>query len=220
MVGMNDGSSRAERPGSGAPGRLEALIDGAFAIVMTIIVLEIEPPRGPEAEFGAQLAALTPTLLAFGLVFLTLGTLWFGNRTQSGMIRRTDAPLTWLNLLLVGFVALVPFSARFLIDDPDSRVAVLWYAAHLTVIYVVHGSAWLYVSFHPALLRDGVTDDYRRRSRLIAFIPAMIYALAVVVAAIHPIAGIVLCLVVPALLVSGLFYRGLARIHDRSHADA
>lgn len=212
---MNDGSPRAERPGSGSPVRLEALIDGAFAIVMTIIVLEIEPPSGPESEFGRQLASLTPTMLAFGLVFVTLGTLWFGNRTQSGMIRRTDAPLTWLNLLLVGLVALVPFSGRFLIGDPGSRIAVIWYAAHLTAIYLVHGSAWLYVSFHPGLLRDGVTDDYRRRSRLVAFIPAMIYAVAIVAAFLHPIAGIATCLIVPALLVSGIFYRGLARMHDR-----
>ncbi|MBO9578473.1 MAG: DUF1211 domain-containing protein [Microbacteriaceae bacterium] len=207
---------RAERPGSGSPRRLEALIDGAFAIVMTIVVLEIEPPEGPPGEFPVQLAALAPTIWTFALVFVTLGALWFGNRTQSGLVGRADHPLTWLNLLLVGLVALVPFSARFLITYPADRTAVLWFAAHFTVIYLVHGAAWLYASLRPELLRAGLSEAFLRRSRLATFVPAAVYAVATGLAAISAIAGIVASLVVPVLLVSGLFYRGLARIHARS----
>ncbi len=211
-------SEPAERPGSGSPRRLEALIDGAFAIVMTIVVLEVEPPAGPPSEFPAQLVELAPTLAAFALVFFTLGALWFGNRTQSGLLRWTNHPLTWMNLLLVGLVALVPFTARFLIAYPDQRTAVLLFSAHFTVIYIVHGCAWLYASYQPELLRSGLTAVFLRQSRFTTFVPAIMYAVATGIATISALAGIVASLVVPAVLVSGLFYRSLARLHDRAEA--
>src|ERR1700744_1559601 len=98
-------------PGVGSPKRIETLSDGVFAIVMTLIVLQIAVPGGPVQELGGELRALVPTILAYALTFLTLGTLWFGNRTQSELIRRADHPMVWLTLLMLLIVALVPFSA-------------------------------------------------------------------------------------------------------------
>lgn len=199
-------------PGIGSARRVELLTDAIFGIVMTLIVLEIGIPHGPASELPEQLRELVPTFLVYALTFVTLGSLWFGNRTQSEVIERADHPFVWLTLLMLGLLALVPFSAGLLGEFPLDRLAVIIFGSHLTLVFGIHGSLWLYASFRPWLLRNGVSEAYRRRSRLIAFLPAIGYAVATALGAIVPLAGLIAFLVVPVPLVSGLFYRGLARI--------
>ena len=204
------------RPDVGSPRRLETLTDGVFSIVMTLIVLQIAVPRGPEAQLLGQLAKLLPTLVTYALTFVTLGALWFGNRTQGEFIERADHTLVWLTLLMLGFVALIPFSAALLAAFPVSRIAVVVYGVHLSVVFVVHGSLWTYVSRRPWLLREGVSESYRRRARVASFLPAIGYAIPTVIGAVAPLAGLVGFLLVPVPLVAGVFYRWLARIHAES----
>lgn len=201
-----------ERPGIGSLNRLAGLTDAVFAIVMTLIVIKIAVPSGPEHLLLGQLQRLVPTLLTYGVTFVTLGALWFGNRTQGELIRRADHPFVWLTLLMVGLVALIPFSADLLSSFPTSRIGVVVFGVHLTVVFFVHGCLWLYVSFRPWLLRQGVTDAYRRRARLPALLPALGYAAATLLGAFVPLAGLIGFLIVPVPLISGLFYRGLARL--------
>ena len=54
-------------------GRLEAFSDGVLAIIITIMVLEMEAPQG--AELGA-LRPLVPMFLSYALSFLYLGIYW------------------------------------------------------------------------------------------------------------------------------------------------
>jgi uncharacterized membrane protein len=49
----------------------------------------------------------------------------FGNRTQSEQIERADHPLVWLNLLFLGLIAMVPFSAALLAAHPADRLTVV-----------------------------------------------------------------------------------------------
>ena len=191
------------------------LTDGVFAIVMTLIVLQIAIPNGPAEQLPQNLAKLMPTLLAYALTFVTLGTLWFGNRTQSEFVSKADHPLVWLTLLMLLFVALVPFSAGLIGRYPGSRVAVVLYGIHLTVVFTLHACLWLYVSFRPRLLVEGLTARYLKWSRLAAFAAAMGYAIATGLGAIAPLAGLIGYLVVPIPFVTGLYYRGLASI-DRT----
>jgi uncharacterized membrane protein len=202
--------------GLGSPKRLNTLSDGVFAIVLTLLVLQIAVPHGSAGALPHNLALLVPTLLAYCLTFVTLGTLWFGNRTQSEYVAKADHPLVWLTLLMLLIVALVPFSAGLLGRYPTARVAVVVYGLHLTLVYLVHGCLWLYASFRPALIREGVSARYLRWSRLAAFAAAMGYAIATGLGALDPIAGLIGYLVVPIPFVTGLYYRGLASIDHTS----
>ncbi|HEX4403020.1 MAG TPA: TMEM175 family protein [Galbitalea sp.] len=213
---MTGDPANTDTPGTGSPRRLEMLIDGVFAIVMTLIVLQIAIPTGPVQQLQHDLAKLVPTLLTYGLTFITLGALWFGNRTQSEFIRRADHPLVWLTLLMLAFVALVPFSAALLGRFPTAKVAVVVYGVHLTLVFAIHGCLWLYASFRPALLREGISQNYRKWSRLAAFAPAVGYGIATGLGAIVPLAGLIGYLVVPIPFVTGLYYRGLATIYRKS----
>ncbi|WP_344774346.1 TMEM175 family protein [Gryllotalpicola kribbensis] len=201
-----------EHPGMGPTRRLEALIDGVFAIVMTIIVIEIELPKHAAESLLAELGGNVPTLLGYALVFVTLGTVWFGNRTQSDFARYADHPFVWLNLLMLMLVAFVPYTANLLAHYPTERVAVVTYGVHLTAITVVHGSLWWYLTAHPWLLHAGLTKPYRSRSRFPAFTLAVGFAAATLLGLAWPIAGLIGYLLVPVPYVSGLYYRWLTSL--------
>ncbi|WP_162940274.1 TMEM175 family protein [Gryllotalpicola protaetiae] len=207
-----------EHPGVGPTRRIEALVDGVFAIVMTIIVIEIDIPEGPASQLLAQLGENVPTLLGYALVFITLGTVWFGNRTSADFARYADHAYVWLTLLMLMLVAFVPFTANLLAHYPTSRVAVVTFGIHVTAITVVHGSLTLYLSFHPWLLHEGMTDSYRKRSRFPAFTLAIGYAVSTLIGLAWPPAGLIAYLLVPVPYVSGLFYRWLTHL-AQSPAD-
>jgi len=147
-------------PGVGSPKRLESLNDGIFAIVMTLIVLEVRVPSGSESTLVSQISEVLPTLLTYFLTFITLGILWFGNRAQSEYLKVANHPLVWLNLLFLSAIALVPFSAALIARYPTSRFAVVEYGLHLTVASVVHGLTWLYAVRHPELLARYPTSRF------------------------------------------------------------
>lgn len=216
--GLSEERGVPERPGLGPTRRLEALIDGVFAIVMTIIVIEIQLPRGQASSLLSLVGSNVPTLLGYGLVFITLGTVWFGNRTQSDFARFADHPFVWLNLLMLMLVAFVPYTANLLAHYPTERVAVVTYGIHMTAIGLVHGSLWLYLTFHPWLLYDGLTPHYLSRSRLPAYTLAMGFGAATLLGLVWPIAGLIAYLLVPVPYVSGLYYRWLTSL-ARSNAD-
>jgi uncharacterized membrane protein len=199
-------------PGMGPTRRLEALIDGVFAIVMTIIVIEIELPKHADENLLAALGGNVPTLLGYALVFVTLGTVWFGNRTQSDFARYADHPFVWLNLLMLMLIAFVPYTANLLAHYPMERVAVVTYGVHLTAIALVHGSLWWYLTAHPWLLHPGLTDSYLRRSRLPALTLAIGFAVATLLGLVWPLVGLIAYLLVPVPYVSGLYYRWLTSL--------
>ncbi|MCU1525051.1 MAG: hypothetical protein JWO18_1945, partial [Microbacteriaceae bacterium] len=126
------------RPGRGSTRRMEAPSDAVFAIVMTLIVLEVHVPTGPPSKLPEQFLEATPTLLTYALTFITVGVLWFGNRTQSELLIAADHPLVWLNLLFLGLVALIPFSSALLARNPTTSFAVVEYGAHLTAASIAH----------------------------------------------------------------------------------
>jgi uncharacterized membrane protein len=186
-----------------------------FAIVMTLIVLEVHVPEVSAADMPAALSRLLPTLLPYALTFITLGMLWFGNRTQSEQLRAADHPLVWLNLLFLGIVTLIPFSAALLTRYPTTRVAQVVYGVHLILASAAHAVCWLYATLRPHLVAPDISPRYLRYSRLAAFAPAVGYAIATVIGTLVPGIALVAYLLVPVPFVTGLYYRALQRV-DRT----
>jgi uncharacterized membrane protein len=90
--------------------RLEAFSDGVFAIVITLLVIEIRPP---EVEEGASLAAalwdLWPNYVGYLVSFLVIGVMWLNHHRIFEQVRLVDGPLLLLNLNLLLWTALLPF---------------------------------------------------------------------------------------------------------------
>ncbi len=92
--------------------RVRSLTDGVYAIAMTILVLNFSVPQVPK-RVGPLLAALAkmwPEFAHYGLSFVLLGIFWTIHHRQFQFIKRTDSRLLWINLFVLMFIVLIPFS--------------------------------------------------------------------------------------------------------------
>src|SRR5215469_16375933 len=96
-------------------GRILALSDGVFAIAMTLLILQIAiPATAGDGRLSRALLALWPRYLAYLLSFLVIARFWVIHHQAFRLIARFDTALVWLNLLLLLFVAFLPFPTSVL----------------------------------------------------------------------------------------------------------
>jgi uncharacterized membrane protein len=107
--------------------RIEALSDGIFAIVMTLLILELHvpnlSPNAPNVEVTTALVALWPKFVSYLVAFVSLGVFWTAHHIMYHVIRRADLTLLWLNIVFFLFVSLLPFSTSILNAFPRARLS-------------------------------------------------------------------------------------------------
>lgn len=157
----------AEMP---SPSRLEVFSDGVFAIIITLLVLDLRVPRF--AELGGQplRVALThqwPAYIAFTLSFLQVGVVWANHHTMFHYIRRVDHRLLAYNLLLLLFAAVLPFTTALLSEyvrgrPPDQRLAAQVYSGSLMGVGIAFNGIWQHA------LNGGLVHPHADQHRLYA----------------------------------------------------
>jgi uncharacterized membrane protein len=169
------------------PARVLALSDGVFAVVITLLVLEIHVPELTQGHSLAEaLAEVRPSFNAFAVTFILTGMYWVGHRDLFALIRRTDRGLVWLNILYLLPVCLLPFGASLLGPYGREPTALHIYGLLLVAIAVMRVVIWLYATSRPHLLWQRLDDRQRRAGLALAALPALIYLLAILVAAAAP----------------------------------
>jgi uncharacterized membrane protein len=120
-------------------GRLEALSDGIFATVMTVLVLSLSvpliTPQPPPSELAADVTTevmnLAPNILSYVLSFLLLAIMWVSHHNIFHYLRRVDRPLIWLNIIFLLSVGFVPFSTALLGRYPLLQLPIVIYGANV-----------------------------------------------------------------------------------------
>jgi len=86
--------------------RLEAFSDGVFAVIITIMVLELKVPHGADWE---ALRPLTPVFLTYVLSFVYLGIYWNNHHHMMHLTEHATGAIMWANLHLLFWLSLTPF---------------------------------------------------------------------------------------------------------------
>ncbi len=150
--------------------RLEALSDGIFAIVMTLLVLELHVPNlpltAPNVEVTRALIALGPKFLSYVVAFVSLGVFWVGHHLMYHGVRRADRTLLWLNIAFFMLVSLLPFSTSVLNAFPRALIAPFLFGANLALVGWLLFFQWAYVCSQPGMLAAFVTAEYRTTVKL------------------------------------------------------
>jgi uncharacterized membrane protein len=182
-----DGPARASFERQHDPARVLALSDGVFAIIITLLVLEVHVPELTQGQSLAEaLEELRPSLVAFVISFILAGIQWVGHRDLFGLICRTDRGLVWLNILYLLPLCLLPFGASLLGRYEQEPVALRIYGLILVAIAVMRVVIWLYATNRPHLLWQRLDDRQRRAGLTLTVFPGLFYLLAILVAVVAP----------------------------------
>ncbi len=109
-------------------GRLEAFSDGVFAIIITIMVLELKVPHEPTL---AALAELTPVFLSYVLSFIFIGIYWNNHHHMLHLTRSVNGRILWSNLHLLFWLSIVPFVTAWMGENHLATIPVALYGVVL-----------------------------------------------------------------------------------------
>ncbi len=176
------------------------LTDGVFAIVLTLLVLEIAVPENlSEQSLRHVLEELRPTVLAWVISFLITGMYWVAHRDLFLRVAAVTRDLVWLNLLFLLPVGLIPFASSLLGKYSEDAIALQLYGFVLIVATIMRLVLYSYVVRRPELLSTGQTPDRIGLGLSIAGAPIVIYAIAMAVAGASTTASLILYFSVPIL---------------------
>ncbi len=117
--------------------RIFAFSDGVFAIAITLLVLQIEVPKGLTSGSGFldYLSDESSSFVAYAISFAVIGRYWIVSHRSMRMVREYDQRLLWLTLLYLAFIVMMPFSSQLLGEYADSiPLAVAFYVLNLVAI--------------------------------------------------------------------------------------
>lgn len=169
--------------------RLETLVDGIFAIVMTLLVMTVVVPQRQVVikDVGFELMILSKfhDIANYALSFILLAIFWIEHHEQYHFIKRTDRVHIWINIFTLLFIALFPFSTSLLNEFPDKDIAELIFGFNMFIVGILFYLNWDYAIKDKHLVDDNVSDkDIASMRRKCKFI-IVIAAIAIVLSA-HP----------------------------------
>lgn len=182
------------------PSRVVALSDGVFAIILTLLVLEIQVPELAGGQtLKDALSEVRPSFTAFLISFVVVAIAWAGHRDTFALIRRTDRALVWLNFLYLLPLSVLPFGASLIARYEKAAVALRMYGILLVAIVLSRVILWLYATSRPHLLFLAVDPRSRWAGAALAAVPGVAYVIAIAVAKVAPTLSLVIYAAIPVL---------------------
>jgi len=170
------------------PERIRSLMDGIFAFAMTLLVLNLILPDPsdlpPETQLHNMLLGQAQSFFNYALSFLLLAIFWMIHSQQIHILKQTDFTHIWMNMIILMFIVLVPFSASVMSDYSSDTLANLAFASNMLIIGVLYYFNWHYAIGKHKLIAEEIdvkrVELARKRSLLTPFVSVIAMVLAFV----------------------------------------
>src|SRR5262245_600719 len=123
------------REDEGTADRLSAYSDAVFAVIVTIMVLELKAPE--EAAFSA-LWPLWPTAVSYAVSYLFIAVIWINHHHLMRFVGTPTLGLMWINFAHLFMVSLLPFATAWIARTRLASSPVVFYAALFVCIDVAY----------------------------------------------------------------------------------
>lgn len=162
---MNDADGKQTSPESTlrSPERLESFFDAVLAIAITIMVLSFELPQElPGSDAGTVFWAVWPQIFHYAVAFAILATFWIIHHRIFAVIRYTDSMLVLINISIIFFTCLVPFSTSLNMDSDIGSGKMILFQVIMLILALLFLMQWIWVKRHPEYLNRTLSDSYIR----------------------------------------------------------
>lgn len=173
------------------PARLNTLVDGIFAVVMTLLVFDLKVPEiaatQVQAELLPRLMELIPNLGTYFISFAVLGIFWVGHHNFFFYVKRVDRVMLWINILFLAIVALVPFSTGLLAKYGTNALVSALYGINFVVIGLILYGGWHYATHHHRLVDPRLREEFIQHVKGLVVLSPIIYGIATLASFFHPL---------------------------------
>lgn len=181
------------------PGRLVALSDGIFAFSMTLLVISINlPPVTDNFNIGNYIIDQWPNFWNFAVSFLLLAFFWVNFSQQINHIGKTSRGLILINIIMLLFVVLIPFSTSLFNDYPKNITACLLFNLNMLCAISIQTIFWFYAVKNNLVSAEN-KEHIEEISKNIIYLP-LIPFLALIIGLMVPKWSNLIYLVIPFLL--------------------
>ncbi|HEY5369087.1 MAG TPA: TMEM175 family protein [Hanamia sp.] len=150
--------------------RVEAFSDGVFAILITIMVLELRPPEGNSFE---ALKPLIPKFISYVLSFVYIGIYWNNHHHLFHAANHVNGKILWYNTLLLFCISLISFATAWMGENHFSAAPVALYGMVLLLCAIAY---WLLVKTlvchhgKESLLATSIGNDFKGKISIVIYI--------------------------------------------------
>ena len=173
--------------------RVRFFSDGVFAVLITILVLDLKPPH---ADTFSALLPLWPTGLSYAVSYVFIAIVWVNHHHLFGYAEVATPRLVWFNFAHLFSVSLIPFATVWIADSRLAAAPVALYAAIFVLVNVTYLALCWEAVDRPA--NEDVSQVMRRLLRMRSFVTIGVFVAAAFVALKWPVVAmalICLCLV-------------------------
>jgi len=159
--------------------RVEAFSDGAFAIVVTLLVLELKVPalrdHGSVSELTHHLLDLFPKFLSWLISFIIVCKFWLNHHHILRLARHADYGLVWLNSIFLMCQSFIPFPTAMMGEYAKNPLAVSFFGCALATNTVLFIALQAYILRH--LIKPELADAEHPRAIRKSFVGPLSYLL-------------------------------------------
>jgi uncharacterized membrane protein len=182
--------------------RVEAFSDGIFAIIITLLVLEIKVPHIEEHHSSQALLTalikLFPKFLGWIISFFTVAVIWVNHHKLFKQFRLLNHGIFWWNALLLLWTTFIPFPTAILGDYPANMTSVVFYGSVMALMAMSFTMMRWYVLRNQELLEENVNVAVFRRGTVLSLIfGPLLYLTGVAASLIHPYISFTIYFAIP-----------------------
>jgi uncharacterized membrane protein len=170
------------------PERLSTFSDGVFAVLITVLVLELRPPQRPAFE---ALLVLWPTWLSYAVSYLFIAIVWANHHYLMRYAGEATPRLLWFNFAHLFSMSLLPLSTAWMAVSKLAPQPVAFYAA---VFFLVNATyialIWELIDRRP---EGNIPLKVRRIMHVRSLTTLCLFGAAAVVALMYPLIGLGIC---------------------------
>jgi uncharacterized membrane protein len=162
--------------------RMVVYSDAVFAVIVTIMVIQLRPPRSH--DFSA-LYVLWPKATSYVVSYVFIAIIWINHHHLTRFIRTSSQRLIWTNFIHLFLVSLLPFTTEWMAQTRLAPIPVVVYAG----LFVCADGAYNLFERHILLTTSEITEQGRRLARRRSMLALALFATATLVAAFEPWIG-------------------------------
>ena len=169
------------------PERLATFSDGMFAVIITIMVLDLKPPAGATLK---ALLPLWPTALSYAVSYFFIAIIWVNHHHLLRFTHTATPQLIWRNFAHLFMVSLVPATTAWMAATRFAAVPVFVYA----LVFVLVETA--YIAFEGEALSQAsnsdITPPQRKITRIRSCLALVMFSTAAAISFWFPPCGFAL----------------------------